>query len=82
MHKNLVRYFDSFIALETYICMTSMMMLGITNEVSINKSLPIKGKTQAKLRHSWSFLRMFGNSWTLFGILDTFGIGFGKTLLF
>ena len=36
-----VRYFDSFIAIETYICMTSMMMLDITKEVSINKSLPI-----------------------------------------
>ena len=31
--------------------MTSMMMLGITMQVSINKSLPIKGKTQAKLGH-------------------------------
>ena len=47
-----VRYFDSFIAIETYICMFSMMMLGITMEVSINKSLPKKGKTQAKLWHS------------------------------
>ena len=77
MHKSPVRYFDSFIAIETYICMTSMMMLGITMEVSINKSLPIKGKTQAKLEHSWSFLGTLGNSWTLFGILDIFGIGFG-----
>ena len=42
-----VRYFDSFIAIETYICMTSMMMLDITMEVSINKSLPIKGRPQA-----------------------------------
>ena len=42
-----VRYFDSFIVIETYICMTSMMMLDITMEVSINKSLPIKGRTQA-----------------------------------
>ena len=53
MHKSPVRYFDSFIAIETYICMTSMVMLSITMEVSINKSLPIKGKTQAKLGHSW-----------------------------
>ena len=42
-----VRYFDSFIAIETYICMTTMMMLDITMEVSINKSLPIKGRPQA-----------------------------------
>ena len=42
-----VRYFDSFIAKETYICMTSMMMLDITMEVSINKSLPLKGRPQA-----------------------------------
>ena len=42
-----VRYFDSFIAIETYICMTSMMMLDITLEVSINKSLPKKGRPQA-----------------------------------
>ena len=47
-----VRYSDSFIAIETYICMTSMVMLGITMEVSINKSLPIKGRPQAQLRHS------------------------------
>ena len=42
-----VRYFDSFIAIETYICMNSMMMLDITMEVSINKSLPVKGRPQA-----------------------------------
>ena len=44
--KSPVRYFDSFIAIETYICVTSMMMLDITMEVSINKSLPIKGRPQ------------------------------------
>ena len=42
-----VKYFDSFIAIETYICMISIMMLEITMEVSINKSLPIKGRPQA-----------------------------------
>ena len=47
VHKSPVRYFDSFIAIETYICMTSIMMLDITMEVSINKSLPIKGRPQA-----------------------------------
>ena len=75
MHKSPVRYFDSFIAIETYICMTSMMMLGITMEVSINKSLPIKGS------QAWAFLVILGHFWKL---LDTlwyfrhFGISFGK----
>ena len=41
-----VRYFDSFIAIETYICMTSMMMLDITMEVNKNKSLPLKDRPQ------------------------------------
>ena len=77
-----VRYFDSFIAIETYICMTSMMMLNITMEVYVNKSLPIKGKTQAKPGH---FLVIPGHFWKL---LDTpwyfrhVGIGFDETLLF
>ena len=31
---------------------------------------------------AWAFLGTFGNSGTLFSILDIFGIGFGKTLLF
>ena len=77
MHKSPVRYLDSFIAIETYICMTSMMMLGITMEVSINKSLPIKGKTQA-----WAFLGTFGNSWALFGILDILALALGKLYSF
>ena len=42
-----VRCLDSCLAFETYICVTFMMMLDITMEVSINKSLPIKGKPQA-----------------------------------
>ena len=50
-----VRYFDSFIAIETYICMTPMMMLDITTEVSINKSLPFKGRPQAQLGHSLKY---------------------------
>ena len=58
--------------------MTSMMMLGITMEVSINKSLPIKGKTQTKPRHFWSFLGTFGNSWTLFAILDMLALALEK----
>ena len=61
MHKSPVRYFDSFICIETYICMSSMMMLDITMEASINKSLPIKGKTQAKLGHSWALLETLGH---------------------
>ena len=51
-----VRYFDSFIAIETYICMTSMMMVDITMEVSINKSLPIKGRPQAQLGYFFHLL--------------------------
>ena len=47
-------------------------------EVSKNKSLPIKSKIQAKLGHSWLLLGTLGNSWTLFGISDIFGIGFRK----
>ena len=82
MFESPVRYFDSFIAIETYIWMTSMLMLDITMEVSINKSLPIKGKTQAKLGHSWSFLGTFGNSWTLFGILDILALAVGKLYSF
>ena len=48
--------------------MTSMVMPSITMEVSINKSLPIKGKTQAKLGHSWA----------LFSILDILALSLGK----
>ena len=47
VHESPVSYFDSFIAIETYICMTSMMMLDITMEVYINKSLPLKDRPQA-----------------------------------
>ena len=46
-YKSPVSYHNSFIAIETYICITSMMMLDITMEVYVNKSLPIKGRPQA-----------------------------------
>ena len=62
--------------------MTSMMMLDITMEVSVNKSLHIKGKTQAKLGHSWLFLGTFGNSWTLFGILGILALALVKLYSF
>ena len=62
--------------------MTSMVMLGITMEVSKNKSLPIKGKTQTKPGHSWSFLGIFGNSCTLFGILDILALALEKLFSF
>ena len=52
--------------------MTPMMMLGITMEVSINKSLPIKGRPQAQLGHSWA----------LFGTLDTLALSLGKLYSF
>ena len=69
-----VRYIDSFIAIETYICMTSVMMLDITMEVSINKSLPIKGRPQAQLGHSLS--------WALSGTLDTLALSLGRLYSF
>ena len=62
MHLSPVSYQNSFIAIEIYICMTSMMMLDITMEVSVNIGLPLKGRTQAWLGHSWALL----------GILESF----------
>ena len=59
MHISPVSYQDSFIAIEIYICMTSMMMLDITMEVSVNIGLPLKGRTQAWLEH---FLGTSGTS--------------------
>ena len=78
MHKSPVSYHNSFTAIEIYICMTSMMMLDITIEVSVNIGLPLKGRTQAWLGH---FLGTSGTS--LFGYI--FGIFIQKlweTLLF
>ena len=46
-------------AIETYICMTSMMMLDITIEVRENKALPLKGRTQTWLEHFWALLETF-----------------------
>ena len=60
MHKSPVSYHNSFIAIEIYICMTSMMMLDITIEVSVNTGLPLKGRTQAWLGH---FLGTSGHYW-------------------
>ena len=51
-------------------------------EVSVNKSFPIKGKTQAKLEHSWLFLGTFGNILTLFGILDILALALVKLYSF
>ena len=56
MHISPVSYQNSFIAIEIYICMTSMVMLGITMEVSVNIGLPLKGRTQAWLGHFWALL--------------------------
>ena len=39
--------------------MTCMMMLGITMEVSVNTGLPLKGRPQAWLGHSWALLETF-----------------------
>ena len=72
VHESSVSYFDSFIAIETYICMTSMMMLDI---ICVSKSLPLKDRPQAWLRHSLALLE------TLW-YFRHFGIGFGEILLF
>ena len=52
MNTSPVYYYNSFIAIEMYICMTSMMMLSITMEVRVNIDLPLKGRPQAWLGHS------------------------------
>ena len=49
--------------------MTSMMMLEITMEVSVNIGLPLKGRAQAWLGHSWTLLETLGHFWIL---LETF----------
>ena len=56
-----VYYKNSFIAIEIYICMTSMMMLEISMEVSVNIELPLKGRAQAwlGLSLSWTHLGTF-----------------------
>ena len=46
--------------------MTSMMMLEITMEVSVNIGLPLKGRAQAWLGHSWALLE------TLWALLESF----------
>ena len=68
MHISPVSYQNSFIAIEIYICMTSMMMLDITMEVSVNIGLPLKGRTQAWLGHFWA---LFGHFWKAL-LLDIF----------
>ena len=60
MHINPVSYQNSFIAIEIYIYMTSMMMLDITMEVNVNIGLPLKGRPQAWLGH---FLGTSGHFW-------------------
>ena len=50
----------SFIAIEIYICMTSMMIVEITMEVSVNTDLPLKGRAQAWGLYAWALtLRNF-----------------------
>ena len=47
--------------MEIYICMTSMMMLSITIEVSVNNKPPLKGRPQAWLGHSsWALQALLG----------------------
>ena len=58
--------------------MTSMVMLGITIEVSVNSGLPLKDRTQAWLGHFWELLGTLGHFWKalLLGIgkLCSFGL--------
>ena len=63
--------------------MTSMIMLEITMEVSVNIDLPLKGRAQAWLGHppfwhSWALLDTFGNFWKVLllgiGKLYSFGL--------
>ena len=77
MLRSPVCYLNSFIAIETYICMTSVVMLDIIIEVRENKALPLKGRTQTWLGHSWKPLPL-DISWKLgnFALLD-----FGLNLL-
>ena len=42
-----------------------MMMLEITMEVSVNIDLPLKGRAQAWLGHSWALLGTLGHFWEL-----------------
>ena len=67
--------------------MASMMMLDITMEVSVNIGLPLKGRTQAWLGHSWALLGTFRHFWKalLLGIFWALGnfthLDFGLNLL-
>ena len=54
---------NSFIAIEIYICMTSMMMLEITMEVSENIGLPLKSRAQAWL--GLALTQSLGHTWAL-----------------
>ena len=47
--------------------MTSVVMLEITMEVSVNIGLTLKGRAQAWLGHSWTLLETLGHSWKLLG---------------
>ena len=56
--------------------MTSMMMLEITMEVSVNIGLPLKGRAQAWLGHSWTLLE------TLWALLKSCTLEIGKLCSF
>ena len=61
--------------------MTSMMMLEITMEVSINTDRPLKGRAQAWLGHLLDIWKLSGHLldfrhfWKLLADLGTLGIG-------
>ena len=58
--------------------MTSMVMMDIIMEVSVNKALPLKGRTQAWLGHFWALL----DTSSTFRLRKTFALlDFGLNLL-
>ena len=83
MHKSPVSYQNSFIATEIHMCMTSMMMLTITMEVNVNKSLPLKDRPQAKLGPFFGHLTSFRHSLCILAEImgNSTLLDFGQNLL-
>ena len=79
MFESPVGYFDSFIAIETYICMTSMCDAGHHHGSQYKQITAYKWQDPSQ---AWAFL---GTFWKLLGTLwylKHFGIIFRETLLF
>ena len=72
--KSPVYYYSSFNTREIYICMTSMMMLEITMEVSVNNDLPLKGRAQA-----WALSLTLGTFRHILDLVELWGLsGIGR----